>query len=190
MTDDSGEALCPEDRLAELLAAVAADRADADGLLDRLIDAYPGDPRLHFLQGSLRAAVQDYDGARAAMRHAVDLAPDFAVARFQLGFLLLTCGEAHAAQEAWGPLHGSVAGTYMGHFVDGLTHLIHDRFDQAITALEAGIAINEENPAMSADMRLIIDEAREKTRAAGTSGESLSAAHLLLQQAALKATRH
>src|SRR5271156_6341339 len=105
MTESAVTNLCPSERISSLVTSIQKNEPRGMRDLDGLLSEYPRDPRLHFLKGSLLAGQQDYAAARAAMRHAVDLAPDYAIARFQLGFLLLTSGEAHAAQEAWGPLH-------------------------------------------------------------------------------------
>lgn len=187
---ETSAAACPDDVIAALLETVTNDEPAGVRELDRLLTRYPEDPRLHFLQGSLLAAAQDYPAAHRAMRRAVDAAPDYAIARFQLGFLLLTSGEPHAAQEAWGPLHGLASDAYLRLFAEGLIHLIHDRFAEAITRLEDGISRNDDNPAMNNDMRLIIEEARRKLAAESDTASVSSSAHLLLQQAALKATRH
>ena len=181
--------LCPEEKMSMLIAHVDDDEAYGMIQLESLLRAYPGDPRLHFLKGSLLAGQQDYEGAQCAMRQAVDLAPDYLIARFQLGFLLLTCGEPHKAQEAWGPLHGLPADNYLHLFVKGLCHLIGDEFDDARSTLQEGIARNDDNPAMNGDIRLIIDEIGRKQISPGEEAP-LSSAQLLLQQAALKATRH
>ncbi len=185
---DRMTALCPDGRMTALLAAAGRDAAGGLRELEILLIEFPGDPRLHFLKGSLLAGRQDYAGARAAMRHAVDLAPDFAVARFQLGFLLLTSGEPHAAQEAWGPLHGLPRDSYLRIFVEGLGHLIRDEFGDAVRLLPDGIARNGKNQPMNRDMQLIVDEVRRK-QAEGGSGP-ISSVDFLLQQSALKSTRH
>ncbi|WP_157215369.1 tetratricopeptide repeat protein [Flavisphingomonas formosensis] len=177
--------LCPDDRMTALLGAIEA--GDERGL-PVLLGEFPRDPRLHFLEGSLLAARQDYAQARLAMRKAVDIAPDFAIARFQLGFLLLTSGEAHAAQEAWGPLFGLPDEEPLRLFARGLSHMIRDEFDEAIEHLERGITRNTENLPLNRDMRLLIDEMRNKQPP--SDGEPLSAASLLLRQTTFKPTRH
>ena len=194
MTDTSPIILCPEPELTTLLEQMTSDEANAMRCLAVLLAEYEDDPRLHFLEGSLFAEQRDYSAARDAMRRAVDLAPDFAIARFQLGFLLLTCGEPHAAQEAWGPLHGLPQDNYLRIFVTGLCHLIRDEFDDAVARLGEGISRNDENPALNNDMQMIVDEIHRKPRQSGggdTGGDApLSPAQLMLQQASFKATRH
>ena len=181
---------CPQDKLSSLMAVFGSDETRAMRELDTLLGAYPRDARLHFLKGSLLAGRQDYAAARTAMRHAVDLAPDYAVARFQLGFLLLTSGEPYPAQEAWGPLHALPADHYLRIFVDGLTHLIRDEFADAIRLLQEGIKRNRENLPMNRDMQLIIDEVRGKMSAQASGEAPVSSVDMLLQQAALKSTKH
>src|SRR5882672_7072143 len=182
--------LCPQDKLSALMAAIGSDETRGRRELDTLLRAYPSDARLHFLKGSLLAGRQDYAAARAAMRHAVDLAPDYAVARFQLGFLLLTSGEPYLAQEAWGPLHALPADHYLRLFVEGLTRLIRDEFADTIRLLQEGIKRNRENQPMNRDMQLIIDEVRGKMSAQAMGEAPVSSVDMLLQQAALKATKH
>jgi tetratricopeptide (TPR) repeat protein len=178
---------CPDDRMTSLLGVVRDDEPNARRDLDALLLAYPDDPRLHLLKGSLLAAAQDYAAARQAMRRAVDLAPDYDVARFQLGFLLLTSGEPHAAQEAWGPLHGLPKDNYLRLFVEGLCHLIRDEFADTVRQLEDGIARNRDNVPMNRDMQLLVAEARRKLEAGDAAASPVD---LLLQQSAFKATRH
>jgi tetratricopeptide (TPR) repeat protein len=171
--------------MSALLAAI--DKGD-EGQMQGVMREFPDDPRLHFLHGSLLAGNKDYQRARIAMRKAVDLAPDFGIARFQLGFLLLTSGEPHAAQEAWGPLFGLADDEPLRLFARGLSHMIRDEFAEAIDHLERGIARNSENLPLNRDMQLIIDELKAKEPA--EDGEMLSAASLLLRQTAFKPTRH
>jgi tetratricopeptide (TPR) repeat protein len=179
----ANQALAPDDAMTALIQRVGKDVRKGMKELDGLLVDFPNDPRLHFLKGSLLAGNEDYEGARLAMRRAVDIAPNYAVARFQLGFLLLTSGDAIAAQEAWGPLHGLPADNYIRRFVDGLCHLIRDEFDDAIHGLQEGIARNQENAPMNRDMQLIIDEIRE--RGLKPDG-AMSSVDFLLQQSALR----
>jgi Flp pilus assembly protein TadD len=154
-----------------------------------LANDYPRDARLAFLKGSLLAGADQFGEAREAMKAAVRLAPDYHLARFQLGFLELTSGEPAAAEATWRPLEALGADNPLRVFVQGLRHLIADRFPDAIAALEKGIVLNTENPPMNADMRLIIDRLRQ-IGVAPSSEEAISAAHLLLQRFNDPETRH
>lgn len=177
--------LCADQDLADVMQAVQDETGDELMRLDRLVGQYPEDPRLHFLRGSILAGIGRPIEALASFRSAVKLAPDFAIARFQLGFFLLTSGEAAEALSVWGPLALLPEGHYLRLFVGGLTHLIRDEFGDTIRVLEHGIAANQDNPPLNRDMQLIISRVRAietGTPAAATADDSMSATSLLLGQ--------
>lgn len=178
--EDAGMTLCSDEEMQQLLAAMQSDAPDELAFAERLIDAYPEDARLHFLRGSLLAGSGRPIEAHAALSRAAALAPDFALARFQLGFFELTSGEAARALATWEPLDGLPPEHYLAHLVTGLRHLIHDRFAEAIAALQAGIAVNDENPPLNRDMQLIIDECGGL--AGGEPAGEASATSFLLDQ--------
>jgi tetratricopeptide (TPR) repeat protein len=190
MTSRTTNELCPQDRLNAVIAFFSSDMNAAQRELDDSLRAYPGDARLHFLKGSLLAEKQDYAAAQIAMRRAIDLAPTYTLARYQLGFLLLTCGEPIAAEETWGPLHMLPEEHFVRFFVDGLTALIQDRFEDTVRLLEEGMARNREFPAMNRDVQLIVGEIRKRFEPGAKGGNLSSSVDLLLQQAAIKANRH
>lgn len=173
--------LCSDEEMTQLLAAMQSDASDELALADRLITAYPEDARLHFLRGSLLAGSGRPIEAHASLTRAVALAPEFVLARFQLGFFELTSGEAARALATWEPLDSLPAEHYLAHFVTGLRHLITDRFAEAIAALEAGIAVNDENPPLNRDMQLIIDQCAGLTSKQEARPEA-SATSFLLDQ--------
>lgn len=180
------DGLCSEAELQELMAAMQSDAGDELEQADRLISDYPEDPRLHFLRGSILASIGRPIEALPALRQAVELAPDFAIARFQLGFFQLTSGEAANALSTWGPLALLPEDNYLRMFVAGLTHLIRDEFEQAIVQLRAGIAVNDENPPLNRDMQLIIEQttalAAGASPEAAAEGDAASATSFLLDQ--------
>lgn len=194
---------CPQDLLVETLEV--ASRDDDLGLerIDALLRDYDGDGRLHFLKGSLLAGLKRYDEAMTAMTRAVEVAPGYAVARFQLGFLKLTSGDAMGAAQTWLPLETDLPPEEpLRLFATGLTLLAQDQFETAIEVLRAGIARNTVNPAMNGDMQLIIDEALVKIAerdaakaveaAAGSADEEepTSAVDMLLRQYGERPTKH
>jgi tetratricopeptide (TPR) repeat protein len=186
----SETALCGDNEMNQLLVEIGRDDAAGMQRLSVLMASFPADPRLRFLYGSLLAGQQSYKAAVLEMRQALELAPDFILARYQLGFLQLTMGEPYAAMEAWGPLHGLPQDNYIRVFVEGLGHLIRDEFTEALAALEKGIVLNHENAPMNNDIRLIIEQIRASSLDAGDGDQPLSAAQMLLHQAAIKNTRH
>ncbi|WP_230635834.1 hypothetical protein [Sphingomonas sp. Leaf4] len=183
---------CSDEDMGRLIAAAQDGGGDALAIANRLIERHPGDARLHFLRGSFLAAANRPIEAHAALAQAVALAPDFALARFQLGLFELTSGEAARAMATWQPL-GSLPEThYLTRFVAGLTHLIHDRFADAREALLAGIAVNNENLPLNRDMQLIVDQcaALLPTIETPAPGEAASATSFLLGQSGGHGTMH
>ena len=175
--------LCSDTQLQELMTAISAGNGDDIALADRALGDFPQDPRLHFLRGSLLAGIGRPIEALSSLRKAVELAPDFAIARFQLGFFQLTSGEAAEALSTWGPLALLSEGHYLRTFVGGLTYLIRDEFAQAIDQLQLGIAANDENPPLNRDMQLIIDRVAEIGNEPTERGDdTMSATSFLLGQ--------
>lgn len=173
--------LCPDDKLRPVLEAV--ERSNEDGLkaIETLSASYGRDPRLRFLHGSVLASLQRYSEAMRQMQSAVEIAPDYPIARFQLGLLQLTSGEAQAALTTWGPLAILPEDQYLSLFVRGLQSMIRDEFGKAIDLLQAGIQRNNENLPMNRDMSLLIETMKE-AMAKGDQDGPQSAVQLLLQQ--------
>jgi Flp pilus assembly protein TadD len=190
MAEQASPDTCPADLLAEAIETTRRD--DAEGLrrVEVLARDYPRDARLHFLLGSLLAGLGRYGEAHAAMRAAVEIAPGYAIARFQLGFLELTSGDAAAAEATWRPLLELPPTDPLRLFAGGLGHLARDEFAAATDLLAQGMARNTDNPAMNADMQLLIDRMRETQADQARRDEPISVAHLLLRQYVDKSTRH
>lgn len=200
------ETLCPDGPLTELLALAGENELAALARLAALLGDHPEDPRLHFLRGSLLAAQQRYEQGRAAMMRAVALAPGYDIARFQLGLLELSSGDAEAADATLQPLAEAGEESALSLFALGLRHLARDNFDRAEALLRRGIELNAEHPLVSRDMELVlagIADARTASaaiacRPAPTDGDAgaedeqadVSAAHLLLRRYADKSTKH
>ena len=181
---------CPDAEMEALMTALAQGADAAFGEIEALISQYPQDARLHFLRGSLLAGAGRAIEAHAALSEAVTLAPDYALARFQLGFFELTSGEPARARRTWEPFDRQLAPNhYLMRFANGLRHLIEDRFEAAIEELEAGITVNDENQPLSDDMQRIIAECRKQLGPSEEGGEA-SATSLLLDQLAARGTMH
>lgn len=184
-------ALAPDDKLRLALAALETDAAGAEQTLDRLVAEYPEDPRLHFMKGSILAGTARSIEAHRALARAVELAPDYALARYQLGFFELTSGEPQRALGTWGSLLAEPEGSYLRKFVEGMTHLIRDEFASAIALFEEGIALNVDNEPMNNDIKLLIAECRKLERSSGVRGSEdseLSATSLMIAQLGGKRT--
>lgn len=177
------DALASDAEIAELVQAIDGIDAGDEEKVGTLIRRYPDDPRLHFMQGSIFAGKGRPIEAHKAMSRALELAPAFALARYQLGFFEMTSGEPERALSTWGPLLAAPRDNYLRVFVEGMTHLIRDEFADAIARFESGIALNDENPPMNNDIRLLIAECRKLLEQGETSGDDeLSATSLLLNR--------
>lgn len=185
---------CPDADLTALAATITEDAEQGLLELAAALAAYPGDPRLHFLQGSVLAGQARYAEGIQAMRRAVDLAPGYDVARFQLGFLHLTSGDASAALQSWAPLRDLPSGSSLRWFVEGLTHLSQDAFAEAVAALQEGMRQADVIPEMAADMQKIVDALPDAGQASSDGEDAqagqTSADHLLLQRYMFDDTRH
>lgn len=70
--------------------------------VENLLHEFPDDARLHFLYGSTLIGDGRLIEGHRALTRAVEIAPDFAIARFQLGFFQLTSGEPASALQTFG----------------------------------------------------------------------------------------
>jgi tetratricopeptide (TPR) repeat protein len=161
---------CPQDRIDAVVAMLREDDSVGLAALERLTTEYPHDARLHFLRGSILAGLQRYDEGCAAMAHALECAPGFALARFQYGFLELTCGRPDKAAEIWAPLDTLPESDPFRIFATALRMLARAQLADAVSLLERGIAVNRIHPLINADMQLIVDETR-RTLAANAASE-------------------
>jgi tetratricopeptide (TPR) repeat protein len=112
----------------------------------------------HYLLGAEYAHLRLYDRAVAGFESAIAIDPSLAIARFQLGLLLMTCGEADRALDVMAPLEQVMAKDGLALFAQGLRHLAHDEFAQAAASLTEGMQLNQDNPALNADMQKIVDQ--------------------------------
>lgn len=174
---------CPEEELHKLIERAGRHAGNEIEEVIGLIQLYPADARLHFLHGSFLAATRQYESAITAMGRALDLAPGFAVARFQLGFLLFTSGAPANASNVWEPLMDLSPDNALRLFAEGLERLAVDDFSEAAALLRRGIANNTDNPPMNRDMQLLLDEIERMETSGGPAEEPMSATELTLRQA-------
>jgi len=185
------DTLATDAEIEQLTSALQTPGADDVGAIDALLTRYPDDPRLHFMRGSVLAGQAEHIKAHASLTRAVELAPEFAIARYQLGFFELTSGEADQALSTWGPLLKAPKDNYLRVFVEGMTHVIRDEFTEAFAKFERGIALNQENEPLNGDIQLLMRELRAKMESGGDTpppsdgdgdGDTTSASALLLGQ--------
>jgi tetratricopeptide (TPR) repeat protein len=186
MTETSS-GLCDDNTIQRILTAAQTDSQRGIEMIDALLGKFPDDPRLHFLRGSLLIEVQRFIQAHGALSRALAIAPDYHIARFQLGLFELTSGESDAASATWAPLKRLPRGNVLSIFVDGLEHLMADRFERCIASLREGIAANDENLPLNRDMELVIEQcealiaARPPEREEANPADAISVTSFLLR---------
>jgi tetratricopeptide (TPR) repeat protein len=180
----------PAEYLEPILGLMEANQEEALPRLNTLADQYPDDPRLPFMAGSVLAGLERFTEARAAMQKAVDMAPGYALARFQLGFLALTSGDRAGAWSVWQPLLALPSDNPLNLFVHGLEAMSQDKFAEAIELLEAGIERNRSLAPLNQNMALLVREMQNRLTQDDTATTVGSDAHFLLKQYSFKNTRH
>lgn len=110
----------------------------------------------HFLIGSEHAAAGHMERAEAAFANAVLLAPDFTLARYQLGLLQFCTHRPAVALVTWGPLFALPPSASLGEFVRGFAAVTQDDFQRALQHFAAGQSCEDANPAVAADIRLMV----------------------------------
>ncbi|MFC5373278.1 tetratricopeptide repeat protein [Brevundimonas faecalis] len=175
--------LCPQSDIDAIVALLDQDEAAGLSALSALARAWPLDARLPFLEGSVLAGARRYDEAKAAMTRAVDIAPGFDLARFQLGFLGYTSGDAAGASAVWGPLKALAETHPLRAFAEGLEAIAEDRTPEGVKRIEAGMAANDFNPPLNRDMGMLIAELRRAGLDDGSAAEeTVSETQFLLNQ--------
>ena len=153
---------------------------DAWASLNAAVEKFPADARLRFLLGSVLAGEQHYEKALSQLEFAVQLDPGFEIARFQLGSLRFTSGDAEGARHAWAPLAELPDGHQLRCFKNGCEALMEDRFADTANWLTQGIAANAENAHLNHDMQLLLDRTLQQMQVEQTSEPSQGPTHLLM----------
>jgi tetratricopeptide (TPR) repeat protein len=183
----------------ELLSRATAasqvdDSARAIALFVRASEARPAAGLPHFMLGSEYAALGEFGKAETAFANATRLAPDFPLARYQLGLLQFSSGRAAVALLTWQALLELPGTNPLPHFVHGFESLAQDRFDEALASFRKGLALNTDNPPLSGDIEKVIarieamghDAVRHEEAATEVAAES----HVLLAAYQQQGTLH
>jgi tetratricopeptide (TPR) repeat protein len=137
----------------------------------------PGSGVPDFLIGSEHAAAGDIDAAEQSFARALLLAPDFALARYQLGLLQFTSRRAAMALLTWQPLFALPAADPLAHFVRGFEALARDSFPEALAHYREGLACRDINQALAADVQRVVDAVEQLP---GGEDPQPTQAHVLL----------
>lgn len=140
------------------LEAVNGDRtAEALDLLKALLERDPSHVFATYLLAAEHAQLGMLDEAERGFGRAVELAPDFDIARFQWGQIFLSRGEPAAARSALQPLAEKGAGDALCFYARGLIAAADEDASVAIAELERGLACPQDIPALASDMRRLAD---------------------------------
>lgn len=123
------------------------------------------------LQAAAFAQAQDYDRAEATYLALLEQAPDWDIARFQLGLLQFTSGRPAVAAATWRRLDRLDDAHPLKLFKAGFEQLARDEFAVAIDSFERGIAQNTENAPLNRDMAMVVERIRQQALPADTPGE-------------------
>ena len=181
---------------AGLAASQSNDPERALELFAQASAASPASGVPHFLAGSEYAALGRLDRAEAELAKAVLLAPSFHIARYQLGLLQFSAGRAATALVTWEPLFELDDAQALGHFVCGFAALAQDDFDGAKSHFEVGLARNNENPALSADIgKVLLGIEQAQTQHSGSGSQATpqnaqAAEHVLVSNYGRYGTLH
>jgi tetratricopeptide (TPR) repeat protein len=144
-------------QLLQTLQAPGLAPADAVRLLADAADAHPADARPLLLLAAEFMQQGDADRAEAVYTTAVQRAPGFAIARFQLGLLQFTSGRPVMALSTWAALDELPEGDCLRLFKQAFEHLARDEFDDARALILRGMAANTTNAPLNRDMQMLLD---------------------------------
>jgi tetratricopeptide (TPR) repeat protein len=153
-------------------ALAASQVNDTEGALRLFTQASAEQPSSglpHFLMGAELAQAGRIAEAEAAFANAVLLAPDLAIARYQLGLLQFTSGRAALALVTWQPLFTLPNSEPLQRFVHGFAALAQDSFQEALALFREGMAANTSNAPLNKDIQLVIDEVEKLLAKSGTA---------------------
>lgn len=130
---------------------------DADSLvmLKTLLERDPQHVHAQYLLAAQHAQLGMFDRAEAGFRAAVAAAPDLAIARFQLGQLLVMKGTIEEATQMLAPL--ADRGDALAAYARALVAAANEDAPAAVRELDQGLALPQEIPALAGDMQRLRD---------------------------------
>jgi Flp pilus assembly protein TadD len=144
--------------LRRAMDASAAGQSDtAIELFRQAMQEQPGFAVPPFLLGAEFAQLGRNEEAQQAYASAVLMAPELHIARFQLGLLQFTSGQAALALMTWQPLLALPEDQALRAFVMGFTAMAGDAFDDAIAHFRTGQQLNHDNPPLNNDIDMVIE---------------------------------
>lgn len=146
------------DNSPELMDAIKAmmgnDGTSAQAALGEMLVVDPANATAHFLLGAEYAESGHWDLAERHLATAVVLEPLLVMARFQLGQLLLVNGRFAECSATLQPL--ATASGALAAYARALISVAHDDAGAAEVALQQGLALPQEQTALTQDMQRLL----------------------------------
>lgn len=150
------KSLNDEDIAALLVSLQTLDYEQSVLKLTQLADLHDSDARVLLLLAGEHAQAGKMDLAEASFLSALQRAPDYAIARFQLGLLQFTSARPAVASVTWAPLDDLPENDPLRLFKTGFEYLALNKTAEATHAIELGMRENKSNAALNADMQKIL----------------------------------
>lgn len=142
-----------------LQASQANDTQKSIGFIKTALDQSPGDTRMWYMLGTLYGDIGIYDKAVLNMEKALEIDPNYGIARFHLGLLHLMAGKQEQAEATWLPLNTLGDTHYLTLFKAGLLKIVGDEIEQGIALIREGINRNHLVESLNKDMETVIENA-------------------------------
>jgi Flp pilus assembly protein TadD len=140
------------------LDAINQDKhADAVSMLKTLLERDSGHVFGTYLLAAEHAQLGMMDRAEEGFKKTVEMAPDFPMARFQLGQLYIVKNDMAAAKALLASLTHLPAGQALSCYAKGLVAAANEDANEAISQLQAGLACEQEIPALAQDMQRVLN---------------------------------
>lgn len=156
---------------------------ESEALCQQAIALAPGAPMPHYLRATNFADAGHYELAEACYTACLNRAPDFAIARFQLGLMQVTSGRPALGQATWELLLTLPDDDALKLFAQGFMLLLAEQWEPARAAFNRGIERNTVNAPLNDDMRGVLERmalARAQFADATDDAQDASGAHFLL----------
>ena len=112
-----------------------------------------------YMLGTLYGDIGIYDKAVLNMEKALEIDPNYAIARFHLGLLHLMSGQQDKAEATWLPLNTLGETHYLTLFKMGLLEIVNNDIEQGIALIREGINRNHLVESLNKDMETVIENA-------------------------------
>ena len=165
-----------------LAATRRDDLDDSEALLGQALALAPGAAMPHYLRATNHAHAGRFELAEASYMACLNRAPEFAIARFQLGLLQASGGRPAVAHASWEPLLALPDEHALKLLALGLLALLAEDWATARRLIAQGIATNHDNEPLNDDMRGVlarIDHAQAEAERTGAAAAGADA-HFLI----------